>query len=86
MPVTDKEHDDAYRAFMVARAKGVGEFDAIRAAFPRRRAGDVRYTTDAHGEPGTPLRAAYDAYVEARDRWDALRAEAMAELHKGLRQ
>ncbi|WP_298623872.1 hypothetical protein, partial [uncultured Zoogloea sp.] len=39
----------------------------IKRAFPRERAGDVRYTERAHGEPGTALRRAYDAYVAARD-------------------
>ena len=32
MTVTDEEHNDAYRAFVVARAKGVSDFDAIGAA------------------------------------------------------
>jgi hypothetical protein len=48
----------------------------IRKAFPYQRAGDVRYTDKANGEPGTPLRAAYEAYVAARDAVDALRSPA----------
>lgn len=49
--------------------------EAIRAAFPGKRAGDVRYTDAANGEPGSELRRRYDAYVEARDVCDAARTE-----------
>lgn len=48
--------------------------DAWNAAGQRlfgKRWGDVRYTPQAHGEPGTPLRALYDAYTLARDAWHA---------------
>lgn len=49
----------------------------IRAAFPRKRAGDVRYTDEGKGEPGTALRAAYDAFVrlgsEYHETWSASR-------------
>jgi len=34
-----------------------------------KRAGDVRYTKEAHGEPGSALRKLYDDYREARDGW-----------------
>lgn len=42
---------------------------AIIAAFPRLRAGDVRYTPQAQGEPGSALRAAYDSWVAANKAW-----------------
>ena len=45
--------------------------DEIKRAFPRQWAGDVRYTDDAHGEPGTPLRAAYDEYLRTRGVWES---------------
>lgn len=51
----------------------------IKRAFPTKRAGDVRYTVLAHGEPGSRLRAAYDAYVEARAMWDIERAAFYAD-------
>lgn len=38
---------------------------AISAAFPTKRAGNVRYTEEGRGAPGTALREAYDAYVAA---------------------
>lgn len=40
---------------------------AVKASFPRQWPGDVRYTAAANGQPGTPLRSAYDKYVLARD-------------------
>ena len=42
--------------------------DAIRRSL-RGRAGDVRYTKAAHGEPGTPLRAAYEEFERTGDEW-----------------
>lgn len=42
---------------------------AIKAAYPRKNAGDVRYTALAKGEPGTELRAAYDAFHAAAAAW-----------------
>jgi hypothetical protein len=42
---------------------------ALKAAFPRKNAGDVRYTSLAKGEPGTELRAAYDAFHAAGAAW-----------------
>ena len=41
---------------------------AIKAAFPRRRAGDVRYTPAAEGTPGSTLRKVYDARMAATKR------------------
>lgn len=35
--------------------------DAIKATFPKRWPGDVRYMPEGRGAPGSPLRAAYDA-------------------------
>lgn len=32
-------------------------------------AGDIRYTKQGEGEPGTDLRRAYDAFKAARDAW-----------------
>lgn len=47
----------------------------IKAAFPRKRAGNVRYQKEGEGEPGTALRAAYDAWRrlgdEYREAWAA---------------
>ena len=43
----------------------------IKRAFPSQRAGDVRYTALAHGEPGTALRKACDEYKAAREAWAA---------------
>lgn len=39
----------------------------IEKAFPKDWPGDVRYIEKGKGEPGTPLRAAFDAMVAARD-------------------
>ncbi len=41
----------------------------IKAAFPRKRAGDVRYHKEAEGEPGTELRAAYEAFRRLGDEY-----------------
>ena len=41
----------------------------IKAAFPRQRAGDVRYSKEAEGEPGTELRAAYEAFRRFGDEY-----------------
>lgn len=57
-----KTEHELYRAAVAADAAWSA---AIKAAFPRERAGDVRYTAKAHGEPGSPLRAAYDARTAA---------------------
>ena len=43
----------------------------IKRAFPSQRAGDVRYTALAHGEPGTALRRAYDDFKAAQEAWKA---------------
>lgn len=40
---------------------------AVMREFPRQWPGDVRYTAAARGQPGTPLRAAYEKYAAARD-------------------
>lgn len=37
-----------------------------------RHAGDARYTPRGHGQPGTPLAAAWDAYRTARSAWESL--------------
>lgn len=34
-----------------------------------KRAGDVRYTREGQGEPGSTLRAAYDARTAAQNDW-----------------
>lgn len=60
--------DDAYAAAIAADESWMAE---IRRAYPREWAGDVRYTDRAHGEPGTPLRAAYEAYESARITFEA---------------
>lgn len=57
---------DLYRA---ACAADDAWMEAIRTAFPSLRAGDVRYTRQAHGEPDTDLRAAYDRYMSASLAW-----------------
>ena len=64
--------NEAYRAAYEAHA-GADEawMDEIRRAFPREWAGDVRYTLRAHGEPGTPLAAAYARYRETREVWES---------------
>jgi hypothetical protein len=41
----------------------------IKAAFPGKRAGDVRYQKEGEGEPGTALRAAYDAWRRFGDEY-----------------
>ena len=41
-------------------------------------AGSSVATFAPKGEPGTPLRAAFEAYVEARDAWEAFRARRLA--------
>lgn len=47
----------------------------IKAAFPRKRAGNVRYQKEGEGEPGTALRAAYEVWRrlgdEYRETWAA---------------
>lgn len=58
--------------------------DATWAAELRRKfgaaAGDVRYTPQGHGEPGTELRRLYDARTEAAERFleDCRRARSVA--------
>jgi hypothetical protein len=49
--------------------------NAIVQAFPREWPGNVRYTKRGEGEPGTPLRAAFESWKLARDAW---RAECLA--------
>lgn len=44
---------------------------AIEVAYPAEWPGDVRYRAKSEGAPGTPLRAAHDAFKEARARFDA---------------
>lgn len=41
----------------------------IKAAFPHRRAGNVRYQPEGEGEPGTALRAAYEAWKRVQDEY-----------------
>lgn len=45
--------------------------NAIVDAYPKKWPGDVRYTPAGKGEPGTPLRAAHDAWESARDAFHA---------------
>ena len=59
---------DAYAAHLAADEAWM---DEIRRAFPREWAGDVRYTSRAHGEPGTPLAAAYARYLATREAWES---------------
>ena len=59
---------EAYDAHLAADKAWM---DEIRRAFPREWAGDVRYTHRAHGEPGTPLAAAYARYRETRVAWES---------------
>lgn len=56
--------DDLHRAWSNADDKWMHELER---AFPRRWPGDLRYTPKARGLPGTPLRAAYEAYTAARE-------------------
>lgn len=44
---------------------------ATETAFPGEWPGDVRYRVKGEGAPGTPLRAAFDAFKEARAQFDA---------------
>lgn len=58
---------------------------AIREAFPNKRAGDVRYTIVGKGEPGTALRAAFDAHAAANEAWRAaITAERNAKAAGGV--
>lgn len=41
----------------------------IKAAFPHKRAGNVRYQKEGEGEPGTALRAAYEAWRRFGDEY-----------------
>lgn len=52
----------AHRAALDAEAAWEAE---IARAFPGSDAQSIRYSPAAGGKPGTPLRAAYDAFVEA---------------------
>lgn len=58
---------EAYKRYEAADAAWSAE---LRLAFGKN-AGDVRYTKQGEGEPGTPLNDAYLAYREARDEWRA---------------
>jgi hypothetical protein len=57
---------DAYELALATDVIWMGE---IKRAFPRERAGDVRYTERAHGAAGSSLRAAYERYAAARDHY-----------------
>jgi hypothetical protein len=46
----------------------------VAAVFGEREAGLARFQDRANGEPGTRLRALYDAYVKARDAYMSDRA------------
>lgn len=65
--------DEIHTAHAAADEKWMAE---IRAAFPGEWAGDVRYTPRAHGEEGTPLRAAYEEYQRTRVTFEAALAVA----------
>lgn len=66
MPL-DPAHVAAYAAHLNADEAWM---DEIRRTYPREWAGDVRYTSRAHGEPGTPLAAAYERYLSTRAAWE----------------
>ena len=59
------DHLDADEAWM----------DEIRRTFTGEWAGDVRYTSRAHGEPGTSLAAAYERYLSTRAAWEGFLPE-----------
>lgn len=65
--------DEIHAAHAAADENWMAE---IRRAYPHEWAGDVRYTARAHGEPGTPLRAAYDEYQRTRIQFEAALAIA----------
>lgn len=58
-------HHIAYNAF--AAADDAWSAELVRAF--GKRASEARYTAEGKGEPGTPLRAASDAFHEARKAW-----------------
>lgn len=67
MPALNDAALAAYAAHLDADEKWM---DEITRAFPREWSGDVRYTPRAHGEPGTPLATAYEAYLATRTAWE----------------
>lgn len=61
-----KSPEDLFESWLEAdRAWGA----ILAATFPNAHAGDVRYTDAGKGEPGTPLRAAYDEFCRAGSAW-----------------
>lgn len=53
---------EAHRAACVAEAAWEAE---MARTYPGRDLQSIRYTPDAEGKPGSPLRAAYDAFIKA---------------------
>lgn len=71
--------DDNIRAAGAALQTAEDEWMAlIRQQFPKQHAGDVRYSAEGRGLPGTPMRAAHDKFLRAaevyRQAWDTYRA------------
>lgn len=59
---------EAFQAFVAADKAWSAE---LRKAFGKN-AGDIRYTKQGEGSPGTPLNDAYLAFKKAGDAWRAM--------------
>ena len=60
--------DEAYRQFLDADRAWSAE---LRRLFGKR-SGDVRYTKQGEGAPGSDLNAAYTAFIETGNAWRSL--------------
>lgn len=62
-----------YAEWLAAESEWMAQ---IKAAFPRKRAGNVRYQKEGEGEPGTALRAAYETWRRFGDEYREAWAES----------
>jgi len=69
MPIrpTSESIANLYRSMLAAEDAWIIEMSKVTTT----RIGDFRYTKAASGLPGTPLRAAYDAFVARGNAWRA---------------
>lgn len=73
----DASQINAYDVWTAAELHWMAE---IKAAYPNRRAGDLRYLPEGKGQPGTALSAAHAAWDDARRAWEIEREKGLVLL------